>query len=78
MVKKGLVTIASSFGAMIASFSFGVGPCGPSSIPGMILFCCGGLALLIGCGMIGFSLIGKLIRRVREVDELNRHGSQRT
>jgi hypothetical protein len=72
MVKKGLITIASGFAAMIASFPFGVGPCGPTSFPGIVLFYGGGLAFLIGCGMIGLGLIGKLIRRMRGVVELNR------
>jgi len=71
MVKKGLITIACSFAAVVASFPFGWGPCGPASVPGFILFFGGGLAFLTGCGMVGFGLIGKLIRRVREVDELN-------
>ena len=65
MVKLGLITAAFSVVAILASIPFGFGPCGPSSIPGAILFYFGGLDLVVGCGMIGLGLILDLIRHVR-------------
>ena len=71
MIKKGLITVGSGMAGVFLSFLFGWGPCGPATIPGFVLFFGGGLAFLIGCVIFALGLIGKFLRRVGKVDELN-------
>jgi len=71
MVMKGLIATGAGIAATVFSFPFGVGPCGPSTIPGAILFYGGLLTLLMGCALVVVGLIVNLIRRIRRPDEPN-------
>jgi hypothetical protein len=73
MVKKGLVALGVGLAAMFCVPDFG--PCGPSTLTGMILFVGGLLSLLVGFGMAGVGLIITLVRRIRENDKLNQRPS---
>jgi hypothetical protein len=60
MLKVGLITLGTGVLAVVFSCLMGMGPCGPSSLPGFILLMSGLLGLVAGIGLILAALLRRL------------------
>jgi hypothetical protein len=67
MVRKGAITLAVSFAAMMLSLPLGTGPCGPATPAAAVLFYGGGLGFLGGIAVIVFDLLSKFVDKISRI-----------